>query len=56
MSCVIAGVCMGIGWQQLAFIGHDLGHHVLTHNKKLDDQIAVFVGNFLQGNKTDFKL
>lgn len=49
ISCFVSAVCLGLFWQQLAFIGHDLGHHVVTHNRKLDDQIAIFVGNLLQG-------
>jgi len=48
-SCLISAVALGIMWQQLAFIGHDLGHHVVTHNKALDDNLSLFVGNAIQG-------
>lgn len=47
---IFAGaLAMGMFWQQLAFIGHDLGHHVVTHNAKLDDLISIFFGNLIQG-------
>ena len=42
---------LGLFWQQLAFVGHDLGHHVVTHNKKKDETLGYVFGNFLQGMK-----
>ena len=45
----IGAILLGLAWQQLAFIGHDLGHHVVTHERKLDDFISHFVGNLIQG-------
>jgi len=49
LPCIISAACLGLFWQQLAFVGHDLGHHVVTHDMNLDDKIAVFTGNILQG-------
>ena len=50
LSLIGSAVMLGLFWQQLAFVGHDLGHHVVTHNKRYDDIISIFIGNFLQGN------
>ena len=36
-------------WQQIAFIGHDAGHHSITHDFKLDSYIGLLVGNMLTG-------
>jgi len=47
--CLLSALCLGLFWQQLAFVGHDLGHHVVTHDRKLDDTISIFVGNAIQG-------
>lgn len=48
-ACAASAVCLGFAWQQLAFVGHDIGHHVVTHDMKLDDKLGVVFGNFLQG-------
>jgi len=45
----LGAVFLGLAWQQLAFIGHDLGHHVVTHEMKQDDFISIFAGNLIQG-------
>jgi len=44
------GACMtGIFWQQIAFIGHDLGHNGITHNVFLDSVFGLIIGNLGQG-------
>jgi len=48
-SICISAVCLGLAWQQLAFTGHDLGHHVVTHNGKLDSKLSYLFGNSIQG-------
>ena len=48
-ALVLSAIQLGFFWQQLAFVGHDLGHHVVTHDRKLDDILSAFFGNFLQG-------
>ena len=40
---------MSFFWQQIAFIGHDAGHHAITHNANWDDSIGIVVGNLLTG-------
>lgn len=52
--CAASAVCLGLAWQQLAFVGHDIGHHVLSHNRNTDDNLGVVFGNFLQGKKFVF--
>jgi len=47
--CAASAICLGMAWQQLAFVGHDIGHHVLSHNRNTDDNLGVVFGNFLQG-------
>lgn len=45
----LAGAMLGIFWQQMAFIGHDLGHNAVTHNRLYDSYLGLFVGNFCTG-------
>ena len=45
----LAGALLGIFWQQMAFIGHDLGHNAVTHNRIYDSYLGLFVGNFCTG-------
>jgi len=40
---------MGFYWQQLAFIGHDLGHSSVTGSFTKDNVIGLFFGNFAGG-------
>ncbi|XP_002158999.1 uncharacterized protein LOC100210913 [Hydra vulgaris] len=48
-SLCLSAMFLGLFWQQLAFVGHDLGHHAVTHNKKKDETLGYIFGNFLQG-------
>jgi delta8-fatty-acid desaturase len=45
----LAGIMLGLFWQQTAFVGHDLGHNAVTHNRELDSFWGLFVGNFCSG-------
>lgn len=45
----LSGAMLGIFWQQMAFIGHDLGHNAVTHNRVRDSYWGLFVGNFCTG-------
>jgi len=45
----LCGVLLGLVWQQAAFIGHDLGHNGITHNRILDSALGLFFGNFFTG-------
>jgi len=44
-ACVrmLGAAIMGIFWQQLAGLGHDLGHSGVTHDFKLDHKIGSFL-------------
>lgn len=53
-ACLFSALCLGGAWQQLAFVGHDIGHHVLSHNQMLDDALGVVFGNALQGKFIKF--
>ncbi|PAA51329.1 hypothetical protein BOX15_Mlig009045g1 [Macrostomum lignano] len=46
---VLAACILGIYLQQLAFVGHDLGHTAVTHNRLTDHRLAAFLGNALLG-------
>lgn len=48
-SIYISAILIGIFWQQVSFIGHDLGHKAVTHIDKLEKQIGLVVGNILIG-------
>jgi delta8-fatty-acid desaturase len=45
----LSGALLGLFWQQMAFIGHDLAHFSVTHDSNTDNAIGVFVGNFFCG-------
>eukprot|EP00536_Pseudo-nitzschia_multiseries_P015986 jgi/Psemu1/247217/estExt_Genewise1.C_9940014 len=49
MVHTLSGILLGIWWQQLAFIGHDLGHNAVTHNRVYDSYLGLFFGNFCTG-------
>eukprot|EP00618_Florenciella_parvula_P006724 CAMPEP_0119465024 /NCGR_PEP_ID=MMETSP1344-20130328/344_1 /TAXON_ID=236787 /ORGANISM="Florenciella parvula, Strain CCMP2471" /LENGTH=512 /DNA_ID=CAMNT_0007497265 /DNA_START=85 /DNA_END=1623 /DNA_ORIENTATION=- len=42
-------VLLGAFWQQMAGVGHDIGHNGVTHVWKTDNTIGLLVGNFLTG-------
>lgn len=46
---VVAAVAMGFFFQQIAFVGHDAGHHQITHDQMTDEAIGVFIGNLFSG-------
>jgi delta8-fatty-acid desaturase len=45
----LAGVMLGFFWQQVAFVGHDLGHNGITHTIQGDSRLAFFLANFMTG-------
>lgn len=45
----LSGVLMGVFWQQMAFIGHDLGHNLITGNREIDSYLGLIVGNLMTG-------
>jgi len=45
----IIGLMLGFVWQQAAFIGHDLGHNGISHNRTIDSCLGLFFGNFFTG-------
>jgi fatty acid desaturase/predicted heme/steroid binding protein len=40
---------LGLFWQQLAFLGHDIGHNAISHNRQLDLKYGIAIGNTLGG-------
>lgn len=49
LSTLASAFFLGMCWQQLAFTGHDLGHHVVTHKSKVDHVLGFILGNSIQG-------
>lgn len=49
ISSCLGGIFMGSFFQQVAFVGHDLGHSSVTHSRKIDTFLGLFVGNMLTG-------
>lgn len=45
----LAGCMLGLFWQQIAFVGHDLGHNGISHSIETDSRMALFLANFLTG-------
>jgi fatty acid desaturase/predicted heme/steroid binding protein len=54
LSTTLAGFCMGLFFQQCAFVGHDAGHCSITHDRKTDALIGAFVGPLLTGVSIDW--
>ena len=48
----IGAILTGIFWQQIAFIGHDLGHNGITHDVFLDSVFGIIIGNLGMGMYT----
>jgi len=46
---IMGAVLVGIGFQQLGWLGHDACHHGLTPNRKLNNALGYFFGNVLNG-------
>lgn len=40
---------LALFWQQLAFIGHDIGHNAISHVQWIDNTVGVIMGNTLGG-------
>jgi len=40
---------LGLFWQQIAFIGHDIGHNAISHDWATDNRWGLFFGNFATG-------
>lgn len=50
IACVsLSAVLLAFFWQQLAFVGHDLGHATVTGDTHWDHMIAATVGNAFGG-------
>lgn len=45
----LAACSLALFWQQLAFVGHDIGHNAISHVQKIDNTVGVMVGNTLGG-------
>jgi len=46
---LIGAVGMALFWQQLAFVGHDVGHNSISHKKWKDTFLGVLFGNSFGG-------
>ena len=45
----VGATLLALFWQQMAFIGHDVGHNSLTHDFEFDNNFGVLIGNLLTG-------
>jgi len=46
---MIGAILLGLTWQQLAFLGHDIGHNAVSHNRRLDLISGIVIGNTFGG-------
>lgn len=46
---MVSAVLLGLWWQQIAFVGHDLGHSSVTHSRRKDELVGSVVGSLFQG-------
>jgi acyl-lipid Delta6-acetylenase / acyl-lipid (9-3)-desaturase len=49
ISHMIGAILLALFWQQMAFIGHDIGHCSITHDFVTDNNVGIIIGNFLTG-------
>ncbi|KXS10027.1 fatty acid/sphingolipid desaturase [Gonapodya prolifera JEL478] len=49
LSYVVCAATTAFMWQQMAFVGHDIGHNAVFHNAKLDYAVGTAFGNPLLG-------
>lgn len=45
----LSAIIAGLGWQQLGWLGHDFCHHTVFNDRKYNQYMGLFLGNFLQG-------
>lgn len=46
---LVAAPALGLFWQQLAFVGHDLGHSSVSHSRARDGLVGLVIGPALTG-------
>ena len=46
--------CVAISWQQLGWLTHEFCHHQPFKNRKINDVLSLFLGNFAQGFSRDW--
>jgi acyl-lipid Delta6-acetylenase / acyl-lipid (9-3)-desaturase len=46
---LLAGVMLGMFWQQSAFVAHDLGHNSVSQSLTTDSYLGCVLGNFMSG-------
>ena len=46
---LVAAPALGLFWQQLAFVGHDLGHSSVSHSRTRDGLVGLVIGPALTG-------
>ena len=49
VGSVLGGVALAVFFQQVAFVGHDLGHTAIFHDRVIDSRLGLFCGNLLTG-------
>jgi fatty acid desaturase len=49
VGTVLGGILMALFFQQIAFLGHDLGHSSVTSNRNIDGFLGLFFGNMMTG-------
>jgi len=46
---ILGGILVGIGWQQIGWLGHEMSHHQIFPNRKVNRFFGYFLGNVCQG-------
>ncbi|KAG2228560.1 hypothetical protein INT48_004745 [Thamnidium elegans] len=49
LAVVVSAFIIGIFWQQCGWLAHDFGHHQCFQDRKWNDVLVIFLGNFCQG-------
>ena len=48
LTSMCGALLLALFWQQCGWLAHDFAHHQVFRNRRYNDYVVLFVGNFLQ--------
>ncbi|CAK5084377.1 unnamed protein product [Meloidogyne enterolobii] len=51
---IFSALILGLTWQQMGWLCHECCHHQPTKNRRINDFLSLFLGNFSQGFSRDW--
>ncbi|KAE9551494.1 hypothetical protein FO519_005288 [Halicephalobus sp. NKZ332] len=49
-----SALCVALSWQQLGWLTHEFCHHQPFKNRRINDALSLYLGNFAQGYSRDW--